>query len=81
MQLSLALDERAAVSRHRMGGAVVGPSTAATPPSPAYDGADVERPTVPDSWRLDEHTRQIGLAGVAAARALLDPDHHGGRAA
>jgi hypothetical protein len=29
------------------------------------DGVD------PD-WRLDEHTRAVGLAGVAAARAILD---------
>ncbi len=29
------------------------------------DGVD------PD-WRIDEHTRAVGLAGVAAARAILD---------
>lgn len=33
------------------------------------------------SWHLDEHTRQVGLAGIAAARALLAAGGDGGRAA
>lgn len=27
--------------------------------------------SVEDTWRLDEHTRQVGLAGVRAAREAL----------
>jgi hypothetical protein len=26
----------------------------------------------PDDWRLDEHTKQVGRQGIAAARAALE---------
>lgn len=90
MQLALDLDERAAVSRHRP--TTPGPSAhrdeAAAPRPRAPEGeqrhgVDGDRPDgpAPDSWRLDEHTRAVGLAGVAAARALLEQHRPGGRAA
>lgn len=30
-----------------------------------------ENESSPDTWRLDEHTRQVGLDGVAEARRAL----------
>jgi hypothetical protein len=41
------------------------PDHAPEQPHLPLDGVDPE-------WRLDEHTRAVGLAGVAAARAILD---------
>jgi hypothetical protein len=42
-------------------------------PASAGDHPGDSVPTVPAyGWRLDEHTRQVGRRGVAAARALLE---------
>lgn len=42
-------------------------------PVPASDRPGYPAPSWPaDAWRLDEHTRQVGRRGVAAARALLE---------
>ncbi len=41
-------------------------------PVSACDRPGDPAPSPPaDGWRLDEHTRQVGRRGVAAARALL----------
>ncbi len=42
-------------------------------PASARDHPGDPAPPWPaDGWRLDEHTRQVGRRGVAAARALLE---------
>ena len=45
------------------------------PPLPLVDPGDAPDPAAPADadaeWRLDEHTREVGRRGIAAARARL----------
>ena len=54
------------------------------PPLPLVETSDDNRsPTVsgPDAeWRLDEHTREVGRLGIAAARAALRAGSRSGSA-
>jgi hypothetical protein len=42
------------------------PDPAGSADDPARHGRDDDRP-----WRLDEHTRRVGIKGIAEARARL----------
>ena len=52
-------------------------STDTTQPElPLFELPATSDPPREDGWRLDEHTRQIGLRGVARARAGLGRSEH-----
>jgi hypothetical protein len=70
-------------------GSPTGSPVGSTPRPTSGSGREpADRPAAPQEWRLDEETRRIGQAGIAAARAALgaprdepagavdDPRHH-----